>query len=238
MLGRRPLPHISVRLDIVRDATFTTVNDGDQTMIDNFACAKSLHCRVRHCPEVTDGVESDHTAVRLDLVLTSLKQVNSTALYHGTTDWRKIATDQNTRQRYNDILTEANADSPDMSYEDLNDATKKAGEEIARLVGSRSDDWFQFNIADLAPHIEERNQLLDALRSSADLPPSILGSMRTQLQCLNKNVKDKLLIAKARWAAHVCSKIHDMQTNKQTHELHGNISDFSLAAQLLTTRKR
>ena len=29
----------------------------------------------------------------------------------------------------------------------------------------------------------------------------------------NKNVKDKVLIAKARWAAHVCSKIHDMRTN-------------------------
>ena len=37
--------------------------------------------------------------------------------------------------------------------------------------------------------------------------------MRTQLQHLNKNVKDKVLIAKARWAAHVCSKIHNMRTN-------------------------
>jgi hypothetical protein len=37
--------------------------------------------------------------------------------------------------------------------------------------------------------------------------------MHTQLQHLNKNVKDKVLIAKARWAAHVCSKIHDMWTN-------------------------
>jgi hypothetical protein len=37
--------------------------------------------------------------------------------------------------------------------------------------------------------------------------------MRTQLHRLNKNVKDKVLIAKARWAAHVCSKIHDMHAN-------------------------
>jgi hypothetical protein len=100
-----------------------------------------------------------------------------------------------------------------MPCEDFNEAIKKAGEETALLVGSRCDSWFQFNIADLAPPIEERNQFLHALRSSADLPPSILDSMRTQLQCLNKNVKDKVLIAKARWAAHVCSKIHNMRTN-------------------------
>jgi hypothetical protein len=100
-----------------------------------------------------------------------------------------------------------------MPYEDFNDIIKKAGEETALLVGSLCDDWFQFNIADLTPPIEEHNQLLHELRSATDLPPSILDSMRTQLQCLNKNVKDKVLIAKARWAAHVCSKIHDMRTN-------------------------
>jgi hypothetical protein len=37
--------------------------------------------------------------------------------------------------------------------------------------------------------------------------------MRVQLQCLNKNVKDKVLLAKARWTAHLFSKIHDMQSN-------------------------
>jgi hypothetical protein len=30
---------------------------------------------------------------------------------------------------------------------------------------------------------------------------------------LNKNIKDKVLIAKAQWAAHICSKIHDMAMN-------------------------
>jgi hypothetical protein len=68
--------------DAPQHATFTTVNDGNQTMIDIFACAKSLHCRVRHCRTVTDGMESDHTAVRLDLVLTSLKRANSTLSWH------------------------------------------------------------------------------------------------------------------------------------------------------------
>jgi hypothetical protein len=91
--------------------------------------------------------------------------------------------------------------------------SKKAGEKTALQVKSRCDDWFQFNADKLVPFIEERNQLLHALRSSADLPPSIADSMRVQLQCLNKNVKGKVLLAKARWVAHLCSKIHDMRSN-------------------------
>ncbi len=100
-----------------------------------------------------------------------------------------------------------------MSYEEFNDTIKKTGEETALLVKSRCDDWFQFNTDELVPFIEERNQLLHALCSSANLPPSIADSMGVQLQCLNKNVKDKVLLARACWAAHLCSKIHDMQSN-------------------------
>jgi hypothetical protein len=100
-----------------------------------------------------------------------------------------------------------------MPYEAFNNAIKKAGEETALLVGSRCNDWFQFNADKLAPPIEERNLLLHALRSSANLPPSIVDSMRVQRQCLNKHVKDKVLIAKTCWAAHLCSKIHNMQSN-------------------------
>ena len=198
--------------DAPNHTTFANIKDGDKTMIDIFACAKNLHCRVRNCRTIAYGIESDHTAVQLDLVLTSLKRTASTALHRGTTDWRKIATDQPTQQRYNELL-ETNVDLPDMSYEDFNDAIHKAGAETALIVNSRCEDWFQFNLADLVPPIEERDHLLHTLRSSTDLPPSIVDSMRVQLHCLNKHVKDKVLIAKARWAAHVCSKIHNMRMN-------------------------
>ena len=171
-------------------------------MIDIFACAKSLHCCIRNCHVIAEGVDSDHAAVRLDLTLTSLKTVNSTALNRGIIDWQKIATDPSTTQRYNDtlanLLNDATVNSPDMPIEVFDDVIKKAGEDTALLVGSPCDNWFHFNADELTPSIEERNQVLHALRSDADLPPSITDSLRTQLWCLNKNVKDKVLIAKAR----------------------------------------
>jgi hypothetical protein len=104
--------------------TFTNAKDGDQTMIDIFACAKQLHCRIRNCHTVDNGVDSDHAAVCLDLVLTLLKRADSTALTQGTTNWWKIATNKPTKQCYNDLLANA-TDSADMSYEEFNDAIKK-----------------------------------------------------------------------------------------------------------------
>jgi hypothetical protein len=43
--------------------TYTNIGTNDDTMIDIFACAKQLHCRVRNCSAIIDGVESDHSAV-------------------------------------------------------------------------------------------------------------------------------------------------------------------------------
>jgi hypothetical protein len=106
--------------------------------------AKRLHCHIRNCHVTAEGVESDHTGVRLNLILTSLKKVNSTALNRGTTDWRKIATDPPTTQRYNDalanLLNDATADLPDMPIEMFNKVIKKAGKNTALLVGSPCDN--------------------------------------------------------------------------------------------------
>jgi hypothetical protein len=125
-----------------------------------------------------------------------------------------MATDPSTTQRYNDALANLlNDNSPDMPIEVFNNVIKKAGEDTALLVGSPCDNWFHFNADELTPSIEEHDQVLHALRSAANLPLSIADSLRTQLQCLNKNVKDRVLIAKARWAAHLCSKIHNMPSN-------------------------
>ena len=140
--------------DAPNHTTFTNIKDGVQTMIDIFACPKNLHCQIRNCPAVAEGIESNHTAVRLDIALTSLKPTTSTALTRRTTDWQKNLTDQPTRQRYNELLVDAITDSP-MPYEAFNDAVKKVGEETALRVGSKCDDWFQFNADELTPAIKE-----------------------------------------------------------------------------------
>jgi hypothetical protein len=84
---------------------------------------------------------------------------------------------------------DAITDSP-MPYEAFNDAVKKVGEETALRVGSKCNDWFQFNADELNPAIKERDQLLHALRSPTDLPPSIINSMCAQLNSFTPMVAD------------------------------------------------
>jgi hypothetical protein len=80
-------------------------------------------------------------------------------------------------------------------------------------VKSQQADWFQFSHETLVPPINKQNEILHTLRLSTDLPPSIIDSMGYSLQRLSKLVKDQVLLAKARWAAHICSKIHNMHSN-------------------------
>ncbi len=167
---------------------------------------------IDNCRTVTDGVESDHLVVHLDLALTSLKHKSSAALDRGTTDWHKIFEDKATNIRYNDMLPAATNDNS-ILYEDFQEEIKKAGEDTALLVKSKGDNWFIFNRDYIASPINECNQLIHKLYSSATLPPAIANVMRDALAHLNKNVKDKVLIAKAQWAAHLCAKIHNMAMN-------------------------
>jgi hypothetical protein len=80
--------------------TFTNINNGKQTMIDVFECSQQLHCQVHNCRITLDGVESNHSAVRLDLTMTSLKHKTSTTLARGTIDWCKIASNTATNEHY------------------------------------------------------------------------------------------------------------------------------------------
>ncbi len=147
--------------------------------------------------------------------MTSLKHKTSTTLTHGTIGWRKIASNTATNEHYNNILL-ASTETIAMSYEDFNKSIIAASTEAALLVKPTCDNWFQFPVSDLAPIIAERNEVLDALHSAKSLLPSIVATMRDSLQRLLKHVKDKVLIAKAKWATHLYSKIHDMAMNPCT----------------------
>jgi hypothetical protein len=129
---------------------------------------------------MSGGVESDHSAVRLDLMMTLLKHRASAALTRGTTDWQKIATHNPTRTQYNNILLAA-TNSIAMSYKDFNNAIITTGANTALIVQSTHDDWFQYLLDNLAPIIAIQNEVLDALCSAKTLPPSIVKTMRDSL---------------------------------------------------------
>jgi len=140
-----------------------------------------------------------------------------------------------TNDRYNDLLLAA-TDDESMPYEDFNEAIKKAEEETPCLISPRGVTCSSSNKTNHP--IDERNQLIHALRSSVDLSSSIVNAMHDALSCLNKHAKDKVLIAKARWAAHLCSKIHDMVMNPRVGWLHCPSQEVSHNCHENTGRQR
>ncbi len=72
--------------------TWTSTLNGEQSMLDVIVCSKTLHKCINNCQVILDGIDSNHHAVRLDFVLTSIKFKETHSLYGGNIDWRKILT--------------------------------------------------------------------------------------------------------------------------------------------------
>jgi hypothetical protein len=67
-------------------------------MLDIIVCSKTLHKHINNFQVILDGIDSDHHAVHLDLVLTSIKFRETHSLYGGNIDWRKILTKDDCRK--------------------------------------------------------------------------------------------------------------------------------------------
>jgi hypothetical protein len=98
-------------------------------MLDAFVCSATLHKRISNCRVILDDLESNHQAVRLDLVLTSIKFKDTKSLYSGAIDWRKILTNDGCRKIFNDAALEAM--TVDIDYKELNKAIRQSGTKTA-----------------------------------------------------------------------------------------------------------
>jgi exonuclease III len=62
---------------------------GAPSMLNVIVCSSSLHKRIQNCTVVGDGLESDHRAVSIDVVITSIKFKDNPSARTGSTDWQK-----------------------------------------------------------------------------------------------------------------------------------------------------
>ena len=175
-------------------------------MLDVIVYSKTLHKRINNCRVILDGLDSNHRAVCLDLVLTSIKFKETQLLYGSTINWRKILTNNDCCKLYNYAILEAT--TIDMDYEEFNDAICQSGMNTAISLKERCKGWYEFSQTELIPIIEEKNQLVHTLQQkvhsvkAADL-------LLCSLKRVTKQVKDKALLAKLHWHSNSCLHIHD-----------------------------
>jgi hypothetical protein len=123
--------------------TWTSTLNGKQSMLDVIVCLVTLHKCISNCRVILDGLESDHQAVRLDLVLFSIKFKDTKSLYSGAIDWRKILTKDGRREIFNDAALEAT--TVDMDYEEFNKAIRQSGTKTALSRKERCKGWYMFS---------------------------------------------------------------------------------------------
>jgi hypothetical protein len=190
--------------------TWTSTLIGEQSMLDVIIYSKTLHKRINNCQVILDGLDSDHHAVRLDLVLTSIKFKETQLLYGGAIDWRKILTNDECRKLYNDAALEAM--TVDMDYEEFNNAIRQSGKNTAIPLKERCKGWYEFSQTELMPIIEEKNRLVHTLKQKVNTV-EIDDLLRCSLKRVTKQVKDMVLLAKSCWYSNICLHIHDMRVN-------------------------
>jgi hypothetical protein len=103
---------------------------------------------VRDCNTIFEGISSDHKAVSLKLMLSSIK-VQSCAISRGDTDWQKILSNEHLQMVYNKHLQ--SMITPEMDYDKYNAAILKAGELTMAINKRKCEGWFQLSRATLAP---------------------------------------------------------------------------------------
>ena len=186
----------------------TSLGIADSHMLDLIVCSATLHKRMHNCCTTLDGLDSDHRAVSLDLILTSIKYKAKSSLNRGDIDWRKICEEDEQRKLYNKYLLQLT--SRDMSYKEYCAAVVRAGKITATVVTRTCKCWYRASEDILVPAIQEKNRLCHRLHDSSNLSPEKIADIKMRLKLVNKRNHDLVELAKAHWYKGVCGKIHKM----------------------------
>jgi hypothetical protein len=145
-----------------------------QHMLDIFSCSNNLFKRVRTCHTIKNGVESNHTAVIIELELTSIafKMYAQNRPKQETTNWELILLDKKINIEYNRTLTQYTQPNPEdpqpIDYTEFFKYVKNAGEATATKTQLDPLDWFEHSKDLIQPTIDAVTDLLKQWRECHD----------------------------------------------------------------------
>jgi hypothetical protein len=173
----------------------TSTGQAESHMLDLIVCPTTLHKRVRNCFVASDGADSDHRAVQMELNLSLLKYKEKASLNTGVINWRKICKEKEQRKLYNKYLLDFT--TRDMTYDNFCEAVVRAGRETAVSIESKCEGWYTASKAILAPAIKEKNRLCHRLQKRNHLTATYIDQLQQQLKDINKRNHDLVKLAKS-----------------------------------------
>jgi hypothetical protein len=146
--------------------------------------------RVRDCKVWNQGIDSDHSALllQLNLNLTSIKYKCSDSLALGSIDWHSIKNNQELNSHFNSTLKELLSAPTILTYTDFNKAILQAGSNTATNTDHVNQGWFVNDRMEMQPLIENKAELLHLLRNCSN--PDNIPDLKLHLKLATKAVKD------------------------------------------------
>jgi len=161
---------------------FSFNNERTQCMLDMASVNEQLFRRILDCKVVSDGIRSDHSAVKLVMQQYSIEYVPR-EVHRGQIDKHALQYDEQTNIAYNDyILSKSDLDTP---YDDYCDLLVEAAKATASRPIAFNKSIFDFNKDILLEAMDTRNRLLHATRH-LNLPPDELERTKCELRQMQK----------------------------------------------------
>ena len=184
-------------------------------MLDIFAVSTETFKRITNCKVVPRGIYSDHSAVELTLLISSIRYKPS-KLACGRINWDLIRDDPILFKKYNKTIEEFNTPQVgnknywNAKYTTFNQHIIDAASQTIRTVPNVDNGWFQYSRDKLRPLYEQRDALLFIIRSS--LHPPLLDT-KNNLKALTNAARDATSIAKASYSANLARDVYRMTIN-------------------------
>ena len=136
-------------------------------MLDVITCSTSFFKFVNNCGAVTDGVRSNHSAVRMLFLNCSIK-FKSNFIERPIIDWKIIQQIPELNDKFNLILHGKLRKSH--NYAEFDEAILDSSEETTMILQSKCQGWYHPSRDTLSPVLYARNEVLYHIRSHKPAP--------------------------------------------------------------------
>ena len=186
--------------------TYVSPNDGHYTL-DYVIMEQCALKNVISCEVVSDGIDSDHWALRTKLEHPSI-EYKPTSISKGEINVTALQYDDNINSDYNQYV--ANRMAEDTSYEEFNNILKEAAQATASEPITFHQSWFEFNKDVLLDAMDKRSQFKFKkyqLKATISIEPTEsqaieLEKINWEIKRLNKFISDQSEVAMRKFYEH------------------------------------
>jgi hypothetical protein len=164
--------------------------------------------RVKDCRVWANNgmINSDHSAVIIEISLTSIQHKVDNRITTEIIDWKEILSNRDRAREYNQRIQDSY--SPEMSKQDFSQLMLDSGCATATKPQYIRKGWYELSADTMHRLINEKNSALQKMRN---VPIKIKSLWKEKLKEVSVRIKDATATAKAKWNRMLANQMNDME---------------------------